>query len=72
MRVAFVTHQLPDGRTDHGPGLLKGRYAGGAEMSTEELLAQAPDGVEVTVSGRSRVCRTPAVSTRWSWGRRSG
>jgi len=49
MRVAFVTHQLPDGRDDHGPGLLKGRYAGGAEMSTEELLAQAPDGFEVTV-----------------------
>jgi glycosyltransferase involved in cell wall biosynthesis len=49
MRVAFVTHQLPDGREDHGPGLLRGRYAGGAEMSTEELLAQAPDDFEVTV-----------------------
>lgn len=49
MRVAFVTHQLPDGRNDHGPGLLQGRYAGGAEMSTEELLAQAPEDFEVTV-----------------------
>jgi len=49
VRVGWVTHQLPDGRHDHGPGLLKGRYAGGAEMSTEEMLAGAPDDVEVTV-----------------------
>jgi len=47
MRVAFVTHQLPDGRTDHGYGLLKGRYAGGAEMSTEEMITQAPDDFQV-------------------------
>lgn len=47
MRVAWITHQLPDGRTDHGPGLLKGLYAGGAEMSTTEMIAAAPDGVEV-------------------------
>ena len=49
MRIAFVTHQLPDGRENHGPGLLQGKYAGGAEMSTEELLAQAPDDFDVTV-----------------------
>ena len=49
MRVAFVTHQLPDGRTDHGYGLLKGRYAGGAEMSTEEMIAKAPPNIQVSV-----------------------
>lgn len=29
------------------PGLLPGRFAGGAEMSTEEMIGAAPDGVEV-------------------------
>jgi hypothetical protein len=49
VRVGWVTHQLPDGTTSRGRGLLQGRYAGGAEMSTEEMLAAAPDDVEVTV-----------------------
>ena len=49
MRVGWVTHQLPDGSMTRGAGLLQGRYAGGAEMSTEEMLAAAPDDVEVTV-----------------------
>ena len=47
MKVAWITHQLPNGSMDHGPGLLKGLYAGGAEMSTAEMIAAAPDGVEV-------------------------
>lgn len=44
-----MTHQLPDGRADRPVGLLQGRYAGGAEMSTEEMLAAAPDDIQVTV-----------------------
>jgi len=48
MRVAWVSHQFAGADdTPKRPGLLPGRFAGGAEMSTEEMIAQAPDGVEV-------------------------
>jgi len=48
MRVAWLSHQFA-GPADapKRPGLLPGRFAGGAEMSTEEMIAQAPAGVEV-------------------------
>lgn len=49
MRVAWLSHQFAADRPlPARPGLLPGIYAGGAERSTEEMLAQAPDGVEVT------------------------
>lgn len=49
MRVAWVSHQfVRDNPQPAMHGLLPGLYAGGAERSTEEMLAQVPDGVEVT------------------------
>lgn len=48
MRVAWISHQFA--RSAPVPaqnGLLPGLYAGGAEHSTEEMIAQAPAGVEV-------------------------
>lgn len=48
MRVAWLSHQFAAAAdAPKRPGLLPGRFAGGAEMSTEEMIAQAPDGVEV-------------------------
>ena len=52
MRVAWISHQFA--RADDAPkrlGLLPGRFAGGAEMSTEEMISQAPEGVEVVRFG---------------------
>ncbi len=49
MRVAWLSHQFAaEQPMPARPGLLPGLYAGGAERSTEEMLAQVPDGVEVT------------------------
>lgn len=49
MRVAWLSHQFAaESDQPARPGLLSGRFAGGAERSTEEMLAQVPDGVEVT------------------------
>lgn len=48
MRVAWVSHQFAG--PDDAPkrrGLLPGRFAGGAEMSTEEMIAAAPADVDV-------------------------
>jgi hypothetical protein len=36
-----------DEPVQRAPSLLPGRYAGGAEMSTEEMWQQAPEGVQV-------------------------
>jgi len=48
MRVAWLSHQFAGpADTPKRPGLLPGRFAGGAEMSTEEMIAQAPADVEV-------------------------
>lgn len=48
MRVGWLSHQFAADRDlPKRPGLLPGRFAGGAEMSTEEMIAAAPDGVEV-------------------------
>lgn len=48
MRVAWISHQFAAADdTPKRPGLLPGRFAGGAEMSTEEMIAQAPADVEV-------------------------
>lgn len=49
MRVAWITHQLPGEPAERGPGLLSGRYAGGAEMSTETMIHSAPSGVSVDI-----------------------
>lgn len=48
MKVAWISHQFasPDDAPKR-PGLLPGRFAGGAEMSTEEMIAQAPSDVEI-------------------------
>ena len=45
MRVAWVTHHLPGDRGN--PSLLPGQFAGGAEMLDWDMVAAAPDGVEV-------------------------
>lgn len=48
MRVAWLSHQFAaDSPQPARSGLLPGLYAGGAEHSTEEMIAQAPDGVEI-------------------------
>ena len=48
MRVAWVSHQFAhESPAPARPGLLPGLYAGGAEHSTEEMISQAPEGVEV-------------------------
>ena len=48
MRVAWVSHQFARSAPEPARnGLLPGLYAGGAEHSTEEMIAQAPEGVEV-------------------------
>jgi hypothetical protein len=48
MRIAWISHQFASAdNAPKRPGLLPGRFAGGAEMSTEEMIAQAPSGVEV-------------------------
>ena len=44
-RVAWVTHHLTGERS--GSALLPGQYAGGAEMVDADMVAAAPDGVEV-------------------------
>jgi len=49
MRVAWVTHHLPGDRGN--PSLLPGQFAGGAEMLDWDMVAAAPDGVEVTWIG---------------------
>jgi hypothetical protein len=46
VRVAWVTHHLPGDRGN--PSLLSGGFAGGAEMLDWEMVACAPDGVEVS------------------------
>ena len=46
MRVAWVTHHLPGDRGN--PSLLSGQFAGGAEMLDWDMVAAAPEGVEVT------------------------
>ena len=45
MKVGWVTHHLPGVRGN--PSLLSGDFAGGAEMLDFDLVATAPDGVEV-------------------------
>jgi hypothetical protein len=48
MRVAWLSHQFAaDTPQPARPGLLPGLYAGGAERSTEEMIAAAPQDVEV-------------------------
>lgn len=47
MRVAWVSHQWPEEPRNRGRGLLSGRWAGGAEMTTEEMICARPDGVEM-------------------------
>ena len=48
MRLLWLSHQFAASTPQpKRTGLLPGLYAGGAEMSTEEMLAQAPEGVEV-------------------------
>lgn len=48
MLVAWVSHQWPDTEPRRrGPGLLSGRHAGGAEMTTDEMLTQRPADVEL-------------------------
>lgn len=48
MRVAWLSHQFVRSAPERSVnGLLPGLYAGGAEHSTEEMIAQAPEGVEV-------------------------
>jgi hypothetical protein len=49
MRVAWVTHHLPGDRGN--PSLLPGEFAGGAEMLDWDMVAAAPEGVEVTWIG---------------------
>jgi hypothetical protein len=49
VRVAWVTHHLPGDRGN--PALLSGGFAGGAEMLDWEMVASAPDGVEVSWLG---------------------
>jgi len=49
MRVAWVTHHLPGDRGN--PALLSGQFAGGAEMLDWDMVAAAPEGVEVTWLG---------------------
>jgi hypothetical protein len=44
-----VTHHLPGDRGD--PSLLPGQFAGGAEMLDWDMVAAAPDGVEVVWLG---------------------
>lgn len=47
MRVAWVSHQWPSADDAPArPGLLPGRYAGGAEFLQDMMRTQAPDGVE--------------------------
>jgi hypothetical protein len=47
--VAWIDrHWAEPGPRDRGPGLLStGRFAGGAEMGTEEMLLARPDGVDL-------------------------
>lgn len=49
MKVAWVSHQLPrdsaEAASEH-PGLLPGRYAGGAELLQDKMRSRAPEGVE--------------------------
>jgi hypothetical protein len=52
MRVAWVTHHLPGDRGN--PSLLPGQFAGGAEMLDWDMVAAAPEGVEVTWLGPER------------------
>lgn len=48
MLVAWISHQWADPEPRRrGPGLLSGRHAGGAEMSSEEMMDQRPEGVEL-------------------------
>jgi len=46
VRVAWVTHHLPGVAGDSW--LLPGQFAGGAEMLDWDMVAAAPDGVEVS------------------------
>jgi len=45
VKVAWLTHHLPGDRGRSG--LLRGEFAGGAEMLDWDMVAAAPDGVEV-------------------------
>jgi hypothetical protein len=45
VKVGWVTHHLPGERDN--PSLLSGVFAGGAEMLDFDMVATAPDGVEV-------------------------
>lgn len=49
MKIAWVSHQWPrleDAPESATPGLLPGRWAGGAEFQQEQMRLAAPDGVE--------------------------
>lgn len=52
MRVAWLTHHLPGDRGN--PALLSGQFAGGAEISDFDMVAAAPNGVEVSWVGPDR------------------
>jgi hypothetical protein len=54
VRVAWVSHQWPTpDDTPPRPGLMPGRYAGGAEFLQDMMRTRAPEGVE-TVAFHSR------------------
>jgi hypothetical protein len=51
MRVAWVTHHLPQEVDSANPAHLPGKFIGGAEMTDAAMIEQAPEQYRVTMYG---------------------